>query len=252
MQDHINGNFDSTLSQMYDSVTEESYYSMFFRSIFCNFSPQDLEGKAVLDIGCGNGKLCQLFQEKGARYTMGVDISPAQIQLARNLYDTPAYQFQVQDAYRPFFIGKSFDVVSCIYALHFVPDYETLRIACQNIADHVAFGGIAIVLDITHDYVYRKAQMNRLRQLSMYEYIPDVEEGQIPPAWSHVKGRVHTPTEVLHIDHIAIHGTNLKRALTEVGFSSVERKNFIHPNESYVKLWGPNGFNHHLFVCKKE
>ena len=69
------GNFDTSLSQMYDDVTDASYYSMFFDSVFHYLKPSDIENKNLLDIGCGNGKLCQLFIEKGVANTFGIDIS---------------------------------------------------------------------------------------------------------------------------------------------------------------------------------
>ena len=127
----------------------------------------------------------------------------------------------------------------------------TLKQACQNILNHLKPDGIAVVLDITHDYIYDKSLMETLKQLTMYEYIPNVAEGQIPTAWEVVKGRVHTPTGILKIDHIAIHGSNLIQALREVGFSKVERKSFVHSKKNYVDLWGPYGFNHHLLFCSK-
>ena len=244
------GNFDAALSQMYDNATEADYYSLFFGSIFHHLSSSDIREKKILDIGCGNGKLCQLFLEKEAAQTVGIDISADQIKTAKLLYPKNT-QFAVKDAYAPFNLKQQFEVVSCIYALHFIKDYFTLKQACQNIFRHLKMDGVAIVLDITHDYIYNKSKMEALKQLTMYEYIPNCEEGQIPTAWEMVKGRVHTSTEVLKIDHIAIHGSNLISALKEVGFTKVERKPFIHSNPYYLDLWGPDGFNHYLLFCRK-
>lgn len=244
------GNFDAALSQMYDDVTEAEYYSLFFGSIFHYLQPFDIQRKKVLDIGCGNGKLCQRFIAEGAGATLGIDISADQIKTAKSLAGKNSL-FQVKDAYVSFDLEQQFEVVSCIYALHFIKDYATLKIACQNIFRHLTMDGIAVILDITHDYVYDKSKMEELKQLTMYEYIPNVVEGQIPTAWETVKGRVHTSTEVLTIDHIAIHGSNLIQALKEVGFTNIERKPFVHTNQYYVDLWGPDGFNHHLIYCRK-
>ncbi|MGI9552759.1 MAG: hypothetical protein ACR2MT_16260, partial [Aurantibacter sp.] len=121
---------------------------------------------------------------------------------------------------------------------------------CQNIQGHLKEDGIAIILDITHDYVYDKGKMQELKDLTMYEYRPNIEEGRIPLAWQKVEGLVHTEKGILKIDHIAIHGKNLIKALKEVGFKKVERKRFVHTNKRYTDLWGEHGFNHHLLFCR--
>ena len=245
------GNFNASLSQMYDGVTDADYYSMFFDSIFHYLDQEEVKGKKVLDIGCGNGRLCNRFLQQGASEILGIDISEDQIQRARKQNPNQACHFIIQDAYVPFNLQKTFDIVSCVYALHFVADFPTLKQACQNIYNPLAADGLAVVLDITHDYVYDKKLMQALKALTMYEYDPGIPEGKIPQPWQKVKGYVHSPNGVLRIDHIAIHGTNLIRALQEAGFNSVERKALVHANEYYMQLWGPEGFNHHLLFCRK-
>lgn len=194
--------------------------------------------------------MCKQFIERGALSSMGLDYSKDQINIAKRLHPTSEYTFLAKNAYLSFDLGKKFDVVSCIYALHFAKSFNVLKQACQNIKSHLAPGGVAVILDITHDYVYDKKRMNELKELTMYEYIPNVAEGQIPRAWESVKGYIHTADSILPIDHIAIHGSNLIQALQEVGFDQVERKPFIHQNQYYVDLWGEKGFNHHLLFCR--
>lgn len=42
----------------------------------------DIEGKTILDLGCGNGKLARKLSMKGAR-VVGIDITPEQIEFAK-------------------------------------------------------------------------------------------------------------------------------------------------------------------------
>jgi 2-polyprenyl-3-methyl-5-hydroxy-6-metoxy-1,4-benzoquinol methylase len=45
---------------------------------------EPLEGKFVLDVGCGSGRYCVAFAERGAR-VVGVDFAPRMIELAKEL-----------------------------------------------------------------------------------------------------------------------------------------------------------------------
>jgi 2-polyprenyl-3-methyl-5-hydroxy-6-metoxy-1,4-benzoquinol methylase len=44
-----------------------------------------LEGKTVLDVGCGSGRYCIAFAQAGARRIVGVDFAPGMIALANDL-----------------------------------------------------------------------------------------------------------------------------------------------------------------------
>ncbi len=54
---------------------------------------QPLQGKTVLDVGCGSGRFCLAYAEQGASHVLGVDFAPAMIELA-NQY---AKKLGVQD-----------------------------------------------------------------------------------------------------------------------------------------------------------
>lgn len=44
---------------------------------------EPLQGKTVLDVGCGSGRYCLAFAQRGAARAVGVDFAPAMIELAR-------------------------------------------------------------------------------------------------------------------------------------------------------------------------
>ena len=44
-----------------------------------------LEGKTLLDVGCGSGRYCIAFAREGAVRVLGVDFAPAMIELANDL-----------------------------------------------------------------------------------------------------------------------------------------------------------------------
>lgn len=94
-------------------------------------------GDRVLDVGCGNGRLLQLFDGLAISY-MGTDQSEELIRLAQEKF--PDQNFQVAEMQKLPFEDGSFDVVFCIAALQHLPDEgscmralsEMKRIVRQN------------------------------------------------------------------------------------------------------------------------
>ncbi|MBX3293465.1 MAG: class I SAM-dependent methyltransferase [Acidobacteria bacterium] len=46
---------------------------------------EPLEGKKILDVGCGSGRFCFAFAQRGAAKVLGVDFAPAMIDIANKL-----------------------------------------------------------------------------------------------------------------------------------------------------------------------
>jgi cyclopropane fatty-acyl-phospholipid synthase-like methyltransferase len=83
------------------------------------------DGSRVLDVGCGNG--VPATREIATRHSvMGVDISPAQIALARS--NVPNATFHCADAREIEFPAGSFDAIVALYLIDNVPceDYPAL------------------------------------------------------------------------------------------------------------------------------
>ena len=78
-------------------------------------------GEKVLDLGCANGRMFELFGSKNIEY-YGVDNSEKLIEIAKKLY--PAGHFQVADALSLPFSDNTFDKVYFISVLHHIPSEE--------------------------------------------------------------------------------------------------------------------------------
>lgn len=76
------------------------------------------EGDSVLDLGCGNGRLLELFRGKNVDY-VGVDNSEKLIEIAKK--KNPGIFFQVADALNLPFPDNFFDKVFSIAVLHHIP-----------------------------------------------------------------------------------------------------------------------------------
>ncbi len=75
----------------------------------------------ILDLGCGNGRLYELFKEKTVDY-YGIDNSKKLIEIAQKRY--PQFKFQVADALNLPFSADFFDKVFCVAVLHHIPSKE--------------------------------------------------------------------------------------------------------------------------------
>ncbi|MFC1532759.1 class I SAM-dependent methyltransferase [Thermodesulfobacteriota bacterium] len=87
---------------------------------------EDLEGKIVLELGCGSGRsLFYLKKSRNARELWGVDISPEQIRLAKELFNKENLPINLLVGSMDNDVGipKSyFDCIVSIYGLGWTPD----------------------------------------------------------------------------------------------------------------------------------
>jgi len=77
------------LQRAWDRLTRENIVWRFHETLA---AAPDVQGKRVLDAGCGPGRYCAAFAIRGARVT-GIDFAPAMIEEARRL----AIEAQVND-----------------------------------------------------------------------------------------------------------------------------------------------------------
>jgi SAM-dependent methyltransferase len=78
------------------------------------FASRYISDKYVLDAGCGAGQGAAYLAQNGARYVVGIDISPESIAYARELFSRDNLSFVLMDALCLGFSGCTFDVVTSI------------------------------------------------------------------------------------------------------------------------------------------
>jgi SAM-dependent methyltransferase len=87
----------------------------------------DLNGKRVLDLGCGYGWHCRYAIENKAKEVIGVDISEKMLQKAISMTnETNNIKYIHKPIEEVEFNSKSFDVVISSLALHYIKLYDKL------------------------------------------------------------------------------------------------------------------------------
>ena len=94
-----------------------------------NYLPNDIislkkyaeDGNKILDIGCGNGRLSELFKSMKISYT-GIDDSEELVKIARKRY--PRDDFRVTDPLNFEFANNTFDKIFCLSVFHHIPSTE--------------------------------------------------------------------------------------------------------------------------------
>jgi 2-polyprenyl-3-methyl-5-hydroxy-6-metoxy-1,4-benzoquinol methylase/uncharacterized protein YbaR (Trm112 family) len=121
------------------------------------FTPDDLRGKLVLDVGCGMGRFAEVATRWGAR-VVGVDLSAAAQVAARNLADREFIALQ-GDVFALPFAAETFDYIYSIGVLHHTPDCEK---AVKTLPAYLKPGGcLAVWLYSGYHKWYRFSDLYR-------------------------------------------------------------------------------------------
>lgn len=89
------------------------------------YSPDEVEGKLVLDAGCGTGIFSTIFANNGAGKVTGIDISEGSLGTARSLkekFHLDNAEFQKEDMLNLPFTDESFDIVWAWGTVHHTTD----------------------------------------------------------------------------------------------------------------------------------
>lgn len=100
------------------------------------------DGEKVLDLGCGNGKLAELFQEKPIKY-VGCDNSEELLKIARQKY--PDREFVLTDGIKMPFADNEFDRIFCLAVLHHIPGGELREKFLREIFRVLKKGGSLVI-----------------------------------------------------------------------------------------------------------
>jgi 2-polyprenyl-3-methyl-5-hydroxy-6-metoxy-1,4-benzoquinol methylase len=94
-----------------------------------------LEGRTVLDVGCGSGRYCLEYAAKGATRVLGIDFAPAMIERAKRLAEEAGVARQCE-----FLTGRfpedvpagTWDVSTALGFFDYIPDPERMVAAMRE------------------------------------------------------------------------------------------------------------------------
>ncbi len=107
------------IRESYNKIADD--FSRSRKSVWEEFKPladYARSGDKILDLGCGNGRLAELFHGKPIEY-FGLDNSQKLIEIARKKY--PHQEFKLFDGLKIPFEDNYFDKIYCIAVLHHIP-----------------------------------------------------------------------------------------------------------------------------------
>jgi len=106
----------------------------------------DLQGRRVVDLGCGFGWFCRWAREQGAGFVLGIDDSEKMLARAAEATSDPAIAYTRADMEVLELQPASFDVVYSSLALHYVEKLDRLMsIVCRSLAP-----GGSLVFSVEH------------------------------------------------------------------------------------------------------
>lgn len=141
--DAIADQFDSTRQYLWGDLKPLAVYAK--------------EGDTILDLGCGNGRLFQLFSDRDMSVTyIGQDQSKGLLALAKKQFSSG--QFIVGSMTHIPLSDKSVDVIYSIAAFHHLPDDGSRQACLQEIARVLKPGGTLVMSNwnLRNEYVQQK------------------------------------------------------------------------------------------------
>jgi SAM-dependent methyltransferase len=175
----------------------------------------DVRGARTLDLACGEGYYTRLLRRLGADPVVGVDLSPAMIDLARaqEVADPLGIRYGVGDA-RAVAERPRADLVFAAYLLNYARNYAELLAMCEAIARNLEPGGRFVTVNNHPDDPPDNFETGRAYGYSKRLDGP-LEEGT-PIVW-----RFHLPEGAIEVTNFYIKLATMELALKSAGLRDI-------------------------------
>lgn len=188
---------------------------------FGGFNQYVKPGNKVLDLGCGNGRMAEIFTDSQIEY-LGVDNSQELIKIAKQRFvDKSWVKFEVGDALTVDYQNQ-FDLVLMMAVLHHIPTKELRIKALKNVYNSLRSGGRLVI----SNWNLWQAFGDR-KKLRYWKYFLDYKEKFERGVWR--LSDAFVPWKPLAGDNLRyVHSfrkREMKQLLKEVGFK-VEKLDF--------------------------
>lgn len=85
-----------------------------------------LEGKNIIDLGCGYGENCRIFSDRQAEFVVGIDISHKMLEIAKSQNKAANIEYFNMPMEDIGLIGRTFDIAVSSLAMHYIKDYDEM------------------------------------------------------------------------------------------------------------------------------
>jgi ubiquinone/menaquinone biosynthesis C-methylase UbiE len=150
----------------YDAMAEEFSVSRpFFWRELGHFADYVKDGDKVLDVGCGNGRILDIFEDKTIDFT-GIDSSGKLIEIAKQEYGNRG-TFYKQCGTALHFDDESFDVLYSLAVIHHIPSKEYRELFVRELYRTLKPGGTLIITtwNLWHPKFYRALREEGIKKL---------------------------------------------------------------------------------------
>jgi len=142
-------------AESYSTENESSLFNHYYERPAMIDLAGDVNGRRILDAGCGSGPLSAALRAKGAIMT-GFDASPAMVELARQRLGEDA-TLLVADISRPLpFADGAFDDVVVSLVLHYLRDWTAPLAELRR----VLRPGGRLILSVNHPIIYKLSDLS--------------------------------------------------------------------------------------------
>lgn len=165
------------------------------------------EGDRILDLGCGNGRLFELFKGMNVNY-VGADVSENLLAAAKKKY--PAAEFKKVDFLKLPFPDGSFDKIYCLSVFHHIPSRDfRLRFLAEikrvlkpegvlilTVWNFWKFWGILEIFKFGFLKIFRRGEIDPVRS-SATSSIPQMQKDEVPLETRFLTGRSRLTSQFL-------------------------------------------------------
>ena len=135
----------------------------------------NVEGRRLLDLGCGYGRVSRHFAALGAK-VMGIDFSPATIDLAREQTEGDNPQFRIESVFDLAEVGVYDVVISLGTLVVACRDRGELKDMLRRLRVALAPGGRLLLLEPIH-----RGPLHRVLDMSQREFLAVMREVGLEP-----------------------------------------------------------------------
>lgn len=186
------------------------------------------DGQKVLDIGCGNARMTQLFVDKKIEY-VGCDISAELINIAKakcQQYNFKTVDFQVVDIRQLPWLDDNFDIVLAVAVLHHLPHPDNRWRALQEMYRVLKPGGMLLM----NNWYFWNAYANKkyhIKKQILVNWLRGIERQALLIPWKNNQGKV-----LFTRYYYAFHKRELGKLLEKTGFILQQNQVFSRQEKS--------------------